>query len=226
MRKSTSAIHWGDKQSTHNNGSMFFIDTGGGLFAVTALHVYHGYVKAASEQPLYCQIDNLPFNPTARLVSREGKVDIATFRVTREELDRLEKLTIPWPPVMPSKGNSVFVCGFPGVARLNFSPRIVDFGVYIAEFATDNINDVSLSVMKPPSEQLVDIVGKGIPDPGFDTGGMSGGPMVIPQISQAGIVSWSLAAVVYEGHRSFDIIKGMRADLINEDGSVNEPDFL
>jgi hypothetical protein len=67
---------------------------------------------------------------------------------------------------------------------------------------------------------MIDIMGKGFPPDALDIGGMSGGPIVTIQITSAGILTWNIGAMIYEGHQSFDIIKGMRADLIADDGTV------
>src|SRR4051812_18890935 len=93
IMRSTSAIYWGVGGQIFHNGSLFFIETRNGLFAVTARHVYHAYVMAAREFPgLVCRIDDLRFDPIQRLMSEGKTVDIATFKVTPEELGGLGKL--------------------------------------------------------------------------------------------------------------------------------------
>jgi hypothetical protein len=222
MMNSTSAIHWGRGGVIHNNGSMFFLDTGNKLLAVTARHVYRGYVEAALKAPLDCYIDSLRFDPIQRLVSEGRETDIATFRITREELAALGKITIPWPPVKPHKGKSVMFSGVPGFARSNPRRGEFGFGCYVASFKVDNVDDTSLSLMRPPQGEMVDIIGKGFPPDALDIGGMSGGPIASMELTPNGIFAWSIAALIYEGHQSFDIIKGVRADLIDDDGIVHD----
>jgi hypothetical protein len=38
-------------------------------------------------------------------------------------------------------------------------------------------------------------------------------------MTQSRIIAWSISALIYEAHQSFDIIKGVRADLIADDGT-------
>ena len=85
FRSTTASLHWGDYHGNAlNNGSMFFLYTGQALFAVTARHVFEGYMKRAKDQPVLCQIDGMPFDPEKRLISAGSDgVDIATFSITR-----------------------------------------------------------------------------------------------------------------------------------------------
>ena len=84
----------------------------------------------------------------------------------------------------------------------------------------DSVNDTTFSMVMPPNEELHDILGKGLPPREFDIGGMSGGPIAAIQKSPEGLISWWATGIIYEGHQSFEIIKGARADLIDERGIV------
>ena len=78
----TSAIFWISEASNVKvgNGSIFFIDCGNGPFAVTADHVYEGYLKSKKTDPfLRCQIGSVPFVPENRLIDRDKELDIATL---------------------------------------------------------------------------------------------------------------------------------------------------
>ena len=49
---------------------------------------------------------------------------------------------------------------------------------------------------------------------------MSGGPVaVIPKDSE-GALSWHVSGIIFEGHAAYNIVQAMRADWINEDGTV------
>lgn len=220
VQQSTSVLSWGNSGRVSNNGSVFFIDTGKVLMAVTARHVYHAYVEAALKAPHLCYIDNLPFDPIRTFLSEGKDVDIATFRITPAELKTLGELTMPWPPIIPEPGKSVILAGWPGVGRSSPAPAKVHFRCYIAMFGVDNVNDLSISMMKPPNSELVDIVGKGLPPAQFDIGGMSGGPIAAVLKTPSGLITWQLSAVIYEGHQTFEIFKGARADFIGDDGNV------
>jgi hypothetical protein len=72
--------------ATVHSGSIFFLYTEQALFAVTARHVFEGYMRCANERPIVCQIDGVPFSPEKRLIAAgSDAVDIATFRITEKE---------------------------------------------------------------------------------------------------------------------------------------------
>jgi hypothetical protein len=222
MAKSVAAIHWGDGQgmATRNNGSMFFVNTGRRFLGVTARHVYDGFVDQASRSSdLSCQINSLPFNPVQRLLGLGHDCDVATFEVTPDEILQLEKITVPWPPVIPTVGHAALLAGMPGIARSNPQRHHVDFGVYLALGVVESVNDRDISLVKRDNSELIDTLGKGLPPPAFDLGGMSGGPIAAIQENH-GILSWNISGVIYQNHQSFEIMKAVRADLISTDGSI------
>jgi hypothetical protein len=215
FRSTTASLHWGNyRGSTLNNGSMFFLYTGKTLFAVTAKHVFEGYMKRAKEQPVLCQIDRMPFYPEKRLISvGPAGVDIATFSITEEEFEEIGRATVPWPPVIPERGNGVLVCGLPGFSRSNPKEFVVDIGYSTFVMRVDSVSDRTLSMLRQPDEEVIDILGTGIAPLGLDIGGMSGGPVAAIIKDSMGTLSWHISGVVCEGHADYNIVQAMRADL-------------
>ena len=90
-----------------SNGSCFFIDFSGQLFLVTAAHVHDGYLadKAKSGTAnIVCHVENIPFDPEARLRGYNRDLDIATFEFSYDDLIRMGKQAVsgsPWPPPEP-----------------------------------------------------------------------------------------------------------------------------
>jgi hypothetical protein len=223
--ESVSAIHWGNPRdgaahSKHNNGSIFFINTGKGIFGVTAKHVYHGYVQRALEEPVVCQIDNLRFDPIQRLVSEGHQCDIAIFRLTDAELGGLGRLTVPWPPLIPKVGHAVLLAGLPGQEKKFPGRNVVNFSKYVAMPKVSSVNERDISMLLPPDDQLIDTLGLGLPPRQYEMAGMSGGPVALVTDS-SGILAWRFSGVIYESHSSFEIVKAARADVISENGLVN-----
>src|SRR5713226_1491299 len=76
----TSVLFWGSLDPRRgdtqiNNGSVFFLDCGEGVFAVTADHVYEAYLKRKQqESKIICQIGNVPFAPENRLIDRDSNL--------------------------------------------------------------------------------------------------------------------------------------------------------
>src|SRR5437763_1156098 len=89
-------------QTATSNGSCFFIDFSGQLFLVTAAHVYDGYLadKAKSGTAnIVCHVENIPFDPEARLRGYNRDLDIATFEFSYDDLIRMGKQAVsgsPW----------------------------------------------------------------------------------------------------------------------------------
>jgi hypothetical protein len=46
------------------------------------------------------------------------------------------------------------------------------------------------------------------------------GPIAIHMNTPMGLTCWFLSAVISEGHQEYDIIHGVRADRINDDGTI------
>jgi hypothetical protein len=110
-------------------GSVVFLDCGRGPFAVTADHVFDQFEDRRVRRVRSCQIGNIGFNPEDRLIAR-GKdlgLDIATFRVTPEEIAATSKKVVQgvdgaW-PAPPKQDEAVFFGGFPGCERDKIGPH-------------------------------------------------------------------------------------------------------
>jgi hypothetical protein len=105
----------------------------------------------------------LPFDPEKRLISGDSdRVDIATFRITEEEFQKIGRATVPWPPVIPEFGNGVLLCGLPGVSKLNPRPFVVDAGYSTFVMRVDSVSESTLSMLRQPDDEVIDILGTGI----------------------------------------------------------------
>ena len=213
-----------------NNGTIFFVDAGHGAFGVTANHVYQGYLDAKAAYPrVDCGIGRqcfvappsatLPFDPEARLIDQSQDPDIATFRITAEELKQLGTTTITvWPPVIPEVGQSIAFAGFPGRERRPVGPRELSFAPYPVLVVATSVNERYISC-RFDREFLVPAPGFGLPAPNYDTGGISGAPL-LTVVERNGLQHWALGGVVCEGNPNLEIILAARADCILPDGKL------
>ena len=109
------------------SGSVFFIDTETAIFAVTACHVVE-QCFADSKLPTFVQTmiggrlgRPAPIYLGDRIIDAHHDLDIATFRVTPEEL-KLTGHTVltgfqkAWPPRFPEVNAGITFCGFPVTA--------------------------------------------------------------------------------------------------------------
>ncbi len=220
------------------NGSAFFIDTGAALFGVTAAHVIRGMQTACAEGgAISCQIGaDLSFDITDSdcLIAIDDDIDIATFRISANELRALGKTVLTghqnrWPPSPPQPERGVTYSGFPGVSTVWLGRREVSFGVCSAAGVASSVSDTDVCSMIE-RQHLLDVMGTGLPPNNFNFGGMSGGPM-LTVIEQRGLRSWQLAGVIYQGPNpsgdteqaiaGLEIIRARRAHFILPDGRLD-----
>jgi hypothetical protein len=121
------------------NGSVFFLDAGRGVFAVTAYHVVEECF-ADSKLPTFVQTMIGSSRPTGLFLFRwshndaHPDLDIATFRITPEEL-KLTGHTVltgfqkAWPPRFPEVNAGITFCGFPGHSLRVPSFHEIVFGI-------------------------------------------------------------------------------------------------
>ena len=204
------------------SATCFFVKTPSTLLVVTAKHVILAYRQALAGDPAtICQIGNLRFEPDDRLVGMGTKVDIATLSITERELGKIAKHPIAyWPPAPPDNDDrGVLLAGYPATEIVMEGPRTGSFGIYAASAVAQRTTDWQLSCkVEWNYVQGIPELG-GLPPRGFDTGGMSGGPVFTIR-EQNGILSFPLAGVISEGQPAWDTIIADRADFIRADGSV------
>ena len=209
-------------------GSMFLLDCGRGAFAVTAAHVFDGFLgDRQTHRVRSCQIGNVGFNPEERLIASGAQqgIDIATFRVTPEEIAATGKRTVRgadgvWPPP-PNIGEPVFFGGFPGAERVAVAPHEISFGLYGVMVPLTDFTEYQLCARMEP-EYRVDVRDLGLPPEGYNLGGISGGPMLQP-VFQDGRWGWRLAGVLSEAVavQGFERITAVRAHFILPDGRLS-----
>ncbi|MFC1751471.1 hypothetical protein ACFL2V_22125 [Pseudomonadota bacterium] len=182
-------LFWGipeyEEKSVFNSGSAFILDLGNGPFLVTAAHVYDGYLKCKSENTgLVCQLGSITFELESRLICRRdpAKLDMATFRISEDEIFELEKTAISDSALSLSRmkievEDGVFFGGFPGKLRQETGVRECEFGMYFAFTPVSSVSDRHIGCAFE-TEEWIDAIGNGIPEEGYDLGGISGAPLL------------------------------------------------
>jgi hypothetical protein len=206
---------WTPVGALSHNGSMFFLDCGRGPFAVTAAHVYEAYLEHVHESQIRgVQVGNVDFDPHERLIA-SGKrlglnIDIATFRVTKAEIEATGKKTIqgtdgPWPPP-PNKGEVVYFGGFPECERDRIAGRDFSFGLHSAMVPLTSFTQQQLCCQFERSYWM-DVRGLGLPPVGYELSGASGGPMLQP-VFKDGAWDWRLVGVADLAKVAHDFLRG------------------
>jgi hypothetical protein len=222
------------------NGTAFFVKTPTFLFGVTAAHVVRAFLEDKERDPrILCGLldTDIQIDLERDLIGLGKKVDIATFRVTEENIVRLNRqidelnrqgvsmekkqpLTA-WPPRTPQVGKGVLYAGFPGSVRNRLGPCEFSFGLCPGAGVADHVDDHQI-VTAIKREELVDTLGNGLPPEDFDFGGMSGGPVLA--VIETGVYSWNLAGVIRKGSRlGGGMLIAAHATCLQDDGTLQPP---
>lgn len=214
----TAPLFWllrGKHGETIKNGSVFFLDAGEGVFAVTASHVLEECLAdSRSRSFVQCMIggngDTLPIHIGDRIIDANHDLDIATFRVTEEEVRATGHTVLTgfqktWPPPLPQKDKGVVYCGYPGKCREVLAPREISFGCFGSGAIATSVNENSISV-QIEREHLIPVLGEGMVPENYDFGGISGGPL-IAIVQTATIRSWRPAGIIIRGPNTSEDIE-------------------
>jgi hypothetical protein len=221
----TSAINWpsGPSAVDIDNGSIFFLDCGSGPLAVTAYHVYEGYLKRKKlNSRLKCKIGSVSFVPEDRLIDRDQELDIVTFTIDKKEVEADGKVIHRvdpnnWPPKPPDIGKGIFFAGYPKEYRRAGNSKEYVFGTYVGVLTATLVNEQHIACQFDRDE-IVDMFGNDeLPKRQF-LGGLSGAPLWT--LVQTNIFSWRLGGIIYKFNPEFDLLYARRPDCILTDGQI------
>jgi hypothetical protein len=211
-----------------HNGSAFLLNCGRGTFVVTAAHVFSQYMADKQRtQRLVSQIGNVSFDFEERLIDsgEDRRIDIATFHITAGEVAALEKKVVlgtdgTWPNP-PASGEIAFFGGFLGNQRVAIGPNEVSFGLHLGMTPVSDFTEHQIRC-RFDRRYWVDVRGLGLPLPGFNLGGVSGGPLLSPTYFD-NRWSWRLVGVISEAQmlREYEAITAVRAHFILPDGRIH-----
>jgi len=221
------------------NGTAFFIDAGEGVFAVTAWHVIDGYFtwrekRQAGRITLGGNGRTLPLEWQERVIDAHAEIDIATFRVTRAEIESLGKTVLTgsqksWPPQKPTVNRGVYYCGYPQNGTRYLAAGAVQFGAVPGSGIATSVTPRYVSSLIE-REHLIAQLGGGIPPENYNFGGISGGPMLT--VMEGALRTLTLAGVIYIGPSTssdpneaipnFEIITARRAHFILPNGTLDK----
>lgn len=216
------------------NGTAFFLDCGKGPFLVTAAHVYEEYVSDLENHKgrVFGSLGSVPFRMERRLIAWLGHqtLDVATFSVDEKVIADSGKNVlvggqITWPPDPVNEGEGVLLAGFPGNQRIEDQAKLeCNFGLYSALTPISSVSDRHFGCAFDDRSEWLDTMGQGLPEEGYDLGGVSGCPVLALKESSAGIISWSLAGVGYNASSALgEIFLSHHARALNPDGTLNRP---
>jgi hypothetical protein len=224
-----TSVAWGEFSGgdfkIDNSGTAFFLNLGEGTFIVTAAHVYEGYLDAKSKNTnLRCVLGSLEIDLEARCKGYIGskKLDVATFHIEPNELERTNKHICYGASKRVTEGSGVLIGGFPGLEREKVDAQEYSFGLYAALTPVNSSSDRHFGCVLDRAG-WIDTFGQGLPEIGYDMGGMSGGPAFLFQESEGAIITWDLAGVIYSSSTELgEVVFCHHAQFIAPDGSLIE----
>lgn len=205
------------------NGTTFFLQTPQKTIGVTADHVFQDFIDAqASNNNLICAIYDLIIDDLEnRLIDRSKGLDIATFRISPQEVRNIKKYCISyWPPVIPEIGKGIMFTGFPGEDRKQLASRKIEFGTYSALGTATSVRDTTITCQFN-RRNWTEIRPFALPEENFDLGGLSGAPM-LTVLDKGGVMAMALGGVIFEFSQEFEIVMASRADVILPDGMLKK----
>jgi hypothetical protein len=193
-------------------GTVFVLNTGVATFAVTAAHVVQEFFNDSKFPNVHCMIASHEKSPLRiplgdRIIDANEEIDIATFRITPEEIQYLNRMVLQghvrdWPPKPAEVGGPATYCGFPGVGRRSIEQGVVFGAVPMAGIVT-NSHETTTSIFIE-RDHLVRVLGNNDMPENFNFGGMSGGPLLA--IIQAEVMrTWRPAGVIIQGPNPGDV---------------------
>ncbi len=193
-------------------GTVFFLNTGVSIFAVTAAHVVQEFFNDSRFPNVHCAIASHEKKPLRiplgdRIIDANAEIDIATFMVTPEEIQYLNRMVLrgdvrEWPPKPAQVDVPATYCGFPGIGRRSVEQGVVFGAVPMAGIVTSS-HETTTSILIE-RDNLVRVLGDSDMPENFNFGGMSGGPLLA--IIQAEVMrTWRPAGVIIQGPNPGDV---------------------
>ena len=188
-----------------NNGSGFVLRLDHGLYLVTAWHVVKFWLDrvGAGEKVLF-QVRDALLVPSERIVWRDEENDIAFLDLRPEEVEKVNihvcEPIAGWPPPHPPQGSYVLVSGFPAVIRKRPQPANVEFNALSSMLPVTSSRERHV-VCQVERDDLVSFDEHGVPPPGTDLGGMSGGPALL-----VGKLSYPVVGLISEFSKDYELL--------------------
>lgn len=236
----TAALFWRTDDPAHvdglQNGSLFFLDAGFGVFGVTAAHVVRSCFEDENSAAFGgCMIATherapCPINLRNRIIDIHDGMDLATLRFSPDEVHAIGRTIVQgdrdnWPPVVPRLEAVLTYCGCPGVGRTLLGPTDLKFGMVVMQGPSASAHETCISI-QIAREQLEQIYGTTAMPLNFNFSGMSGGPALTH-----GRNSPTLRGVIFRGPNpsadpsqaieGFELISIRPAHFINADGTLD-----
>jgi hypothetical protein len=149
--------------------------------------------------------------------------------LTKGAAERIGKRPVLAPagdwPSPPKPGEQVMFCGFPAQERIVISAGEINFGFHSGMTAAASVTDHQITV-RFEREFMIDQHGTGLPPLGYGLGGISGGPLLVPDFRD-GVWMWRLGGVIAQATEErpphevlIEMVVAHRAEYIQANGTI------
>jgi hypothetical protein len=189
-------------------GSCFILRFEAGLIGVTAAHVIGAFEEATRRNSdVACLLRTVPIDPVTTLIDRDESLDIATFRVTEDELVESKGIAVDcrsqWPPPTPDRGAVLSFGGFPELLTKPSTGFRTEFRAYVSQTCVEDVTDNYIITTFEPGRDFRIRAAPELSDLGSSLSGCSGGP-VLMHFERNGLHRWLPAGLVVRGPRAQD----------------------
>jgi hypothetical protein len=229
LQASTPMLSWHGRndrtgETIENNGSVVIVRSTERLLGITAWHVIEGYRKArAVSSDVVCKLGGLIVDPSERVLGESEHADLATFAIDESELGTIGYVPLEeaWPPNVPANKGLVLLGGWPGIERQIVGDKTM--GGFYTVWGHAGVSDFQFTIiLDHDAKPFSPIPGVPLPPPGFEFGGISGGPvMTVDLADDLGSGTLRLGGIIKQGMPEYDVIVAARADMINSNGSIS-----
>jgi hypothetical protein len=206
-------------------GTCFILRFDAGLIGVTANHVIEAFRRKAhgQEGQFVYLLRTVQIDLMAAIIDRNHERDIATFRVTEDQLIGSEAIAIDcrmeWPPPQPHKGAALSLAGYPEKLKKPSLHSNVEFRAYVNMCFAESVSDNDIGVTYEPGRDFRVRADAEFPDLGANLSGCSGRP-VLMHFERNGYHRRFPVGVIIEGLADFDLIRIRRVNAVRLDGTI------
>lgn len=195
--------------------------------AVTAQHVVEKFRELRGRRLAgLLQVGRTAIDLDRDLLSEDATIDLATIDLSSTDhpaiaaADGYFHEPPVWPPKSVSERDVLFFAGFPGSWRKEAPGRNAELAAFCNGAArVTEVHERGLFTELDLEHRVVKTMhGRKIED--LNLGGMSGGPVFVWRLSEAGVSSWEMAGVIIECYDVVDRIRICPARNIREDATL------
>ena len=221
-------------QGVYSNGTVTFFNPEAPI-AITNEHVYSGLREKATREGGKVGILNLLIDLEERKIAVDAELDLATFRVTTEEVERIGKIAAVQKAgeyALPEVNMGIFTSGFPKELRIDEANRVGCLSFQRSGLKVKRVSPrlVVVDTSIDPDARIVEGAAKYRPL--VSSGGISGSAILALSAYRGS--DWPfLLGIVFEEPESAkpgepeplepNILRARPISCVNRDGTIHHP---